>query len=59
MFMTSNLTYLSKCLGFGVFLEAECREVNACSEHLCLGQDTDSSNSVYLHFHVRVAVRVS
>ena len=42
-----------------MFLEAECREVNAVTENLGLCQDTHSANAVDLHFHIRIAIGVT
>lgn len=42
-----------------MLLEAKGGEMDAVAKHLRLGQDTDSTHSVELHFHVRVAVGVS
>jgi hypothetical protein len=42
-----------------MFLKAESREVHARAEHLRLGEDTDTSNTINLHLHIRVTVRVA
>lgn len=51
--------YLSKGLCFGVLLKGKGREMHSRPEDLCLGQDTDTADSVDLHLHVRVAKGVS
>lgn len=52
-------TYLAKTFGFGVLLETESREVDTRTEHFCLCQDTDTTDTVNLHFHVWVAVWIA
>jgi hypothetical protein len=42
-----------------MLLEAEGREMDASSEDLGLGKNTDTADAVNLHFHVWVAVGVS
>lgn len=42
-----------------MLLEAESREMDTRSENLGLCQDTDSSNTINLHFHVWVAKRIA
>jgi hypothetical protein len=42
-----------------MFLEAESREVHARAEHLRLGEDTNTSNTVNLHLHVWVTIRIT
>lgn len=42
-----------------MLLKGKGREMDSCSEDLCLGQDTDTADSVDLHLHVRVAKGVS
>jgi hypothetical protein len=51
--------YLSKAFRLRVLLKAEGREMDTGSEHLGLGQYTDTSDTVEFHLHVRVAVWVS
>lgn len=53
------MTYLAKPLSFGMFLKAERRKVHARAENLCFREDTNTSNPVNFHFHVRVAIRVA
>ena len=52
-------TDLSEALGLRVFLETEGREVDTVAEDESLGQNTDTTDTVNLHLHVRVAVRVA
>lgn len=51
--------YLAKPFGFRVFLETEGREMDAISEYASFGQNADTSDTVNLHFHVWVTVRVA
>jgi hypothetical protein len=50
--------YLSKAFGFGVLFEAEGWEMHSGTENLCFREDTDTTNTVKLHFHIRVTVRI-
>ena len=56
---SDSKAYLAKPFRLSVLLEAERREVAAIAEYLGLGQDTHAANTVKLHLHVGVAVRVS
>lgn len=51
--------YLSEALRLGVLLKTESRKVDAVAEDFSFGQNTDTTNTVDLHFHVGVAVRVA
>lgn len=51
--------YLSKSFCLGMLLEAKGREMDTGSENLGLGQNTDTSNSINLHFHIWITVGVS
>lgn len=42
-----------------MLLEAEGRKMHSTSEHLRLGQDTNTAYTINLHLHVRIAVWVS
>jgi hypothetical protein len=53
------MTYLAESFSLGVLLEAECREVHSRAEDLCLCQNTDTTDTVNLHLHVWVTVRVA
>ena len=53
------MTYLAKALRLGMLLKAESREVYTVAEDLRLGQNTDTTDTVNLHLHVRVAVGVA
>jgi len=53
------MTYLAKTFGLSVLLETEGREVNTRTEDLCLCQNTDTADTVDLHLHVWVTVRVA
>jgi len=53
------MSYFAKTFRFRVFLEREGGEVDACSEDLCLGQDTYSTDSVDFHLNVWVAVGIA
>lgn len=55
----SVITYLAESLGLRVLLETEGREMDAGTEDLCLGQDTDTTNTVDLHLHVRVTIGIA
>jgi hypothetical protein len=50
--------YLSEALRLGVLLKTESRKVDAVAEDFSFSQDTDTTNTVDLHFHVGVAIRV-
>jgi len=52
-------TYLAETLRLSMLLKAKSREVNTSAEHSCLGQNTDTTNTVNLHLHVRVTIGVS
>lgn len=52
-------SYLAKTLSLSVLLKAESREVHAASEYLGLRKNTDTSNTIDLHLHVGVTVRVA
>ena len=41
-----------------MLFEAESREVNAGPEDAGLGENADTANTINLHFHIRVTVRV-
>lgn len=51
--------YLSESLGLGMFFEAERWEMDACSKHASLREDTDTSNAIDFHFHIRITVWIS
>jgi hypothetical protein len=53
------VTYLAESFGLGVLLEAECGEMHSGAEDLCLCQNTDTTDTVNLHLHVGVTVRVA
>jgi len=38
-----------------MFLEAKGWEMDTRAEYPCLGQDTDTANTIEIHFHFRVA----
>lgn len=57
--MIMLVSHLSESFSLGVLLEAECREVHAASEDLGFRQNTHTADTVDLHFHVGVAVRVA
>ena len=57
--MQCKLSYLAKPFGLGVLLETESSEVHATSEDLGLCQNAHTSNTVNLHLHIRVTVRVA
>ena len=42
-----------------MLLEAKGREVDTSSEHPGLGQNANTADAVNLHFHIRVAIRIS
>lgn len=52
-------TYLAKPFGLSVLLETESREMNTGTKDLCLGQDTNTTDTVDLHLHIWVAVGVT
>jgi len=54
-----RLSYLAESFSLGVLLETESREVHATSEDLGFRQNAHSSDTVDLHLHVGVAVRVT
>jgi len=51
--------YLAEAFCFCMFFKAECREVNSRSEDFRFCQNTDTANTVDLHFHVGIAIWVS
>ena len=51
--------YLAETLRFCVFLKTERGKVNTSPEDFRLGKNADASNTINLHFHVRVAVRIA
>lgn len=53
------MSYLAKALGFGMLLEAKGWEMNASTEYPGLCQNTDTTNAIQFHFHVRVTVGVA
>lgn len=56
--MHNRATYLAESLSFCMFLEAESWEVNAMSKNASFGQNTDTSDTIDLHFHIWITVRV-
>lgn len=54
-----KLPYLAKPFGLGMLFEAECWEVDACTEDPGLGQDTDTANAVQFHLHVRITIGIA
>lgn len=52
-------SYLAKRFGLSMLLEAKGREVDARAKDPCLRKDTDPSNPVKFHLHVRIAIRVT
>jgi hypothetical protein len=53
------VTYLAKAFSLSVLLEAESGEVNTGAEDLCLSKNTDTTHTIYLHFHIWVAIRIA
>jgi hypothetical protein len=53
------MTYLAESFSLSVLLETECGEVHSRAEDLRLCQDTDTTDTVNLHLHVWVTVRVA
>lgn len=51
--------YLAEAFRLGMLFEAEGGKVNARPEHPRLGQDTDPTDTVDLHLHVRIAIGIS
>ena len=51
--------YLSETFGLCVLLKTEGWEVHAATKHTSFCQNTDTSDAVNLHLHVRVTVRVA
>lgn len=51
--------YLAETLGFCMLLETESWEMDTVSENASFGKDTDTSDSVDLHLHIWITVRVS
>ncbi len=51
-------THLAEALRFCVFLKAKSWEMNAWPEDLRFWQDTNTTNTIYFHLHVGVAVGV-
>ena len=51
--------YLAKRLGLGMLFEAESGKVNPRAKNSRLCKDTDTSNPIQFHFHVRIAIRVT
>jgi hypothetical protein len=54
-----HATYLAKAFGFGMLFKTESGEVGTLAEDLCFCENTDTSNTIDFHLHVRVAVRVA
>jgi hypothetical protein len=52
-------TYLAETFSLSMLLETESREVNTRAEDLRLCQDTDTTNTIDLHLHIRVTVGVA
>lgn len=53
------MSYLAESFCLSMLLETERREVAAGAEDLCFCEDTDTTNTVDFHFHVRVTVWVA
>lgn len=51
--------YLAKSFRFGVLFETKRREVHPGAEHASFGQNTDATNAVKIHLHIRVAVWIT
>lgn len=52
-------TYLAKTFSLSMLLEAESREVDTRAEDLRLCQDTDTTDTIDLHLHIRITVGVA
>lgn len=62
MYLSSHselATYLSKAFSLGMLFETESREVSTITENSRLGQNADATNTIDLHLHIRVAVRIT
>tara|TARA_R110002003_G_scaffold152_6_gene13629 strand:- start:11767 stop:12129 length:363 start_codon:yes stop_codon:yes gene_type:complete len=55
----STSTYLAETLGLSMFLKAECGEMDARSEDFGFCEDTNTTDTVNLHLHIWVTVRVA
>jgi hypothetical protein len=57
--LDGHATYLAKAFGFGMLLETESGEMGTLAEDLCFCKNTDTADTINLHFHVWVAVRIA
>lgn len=57
--MTGSKDYLAKAFCLSMLLKAKCREVYAGAENPCLREDTNTTNTIKLHLHIRITVRVT
>lgn len=51
--------YLSESFRLCMFFETERWEMDACSEHAGLRENTDTSNPIDFHFHIWITVWIS
>jgi hypothetical protein len=54
-----HATYLAKAFGLGMLFETESGEVGTLAEDLCLRKNTDTTDTINLHLHVWIAVRIA
>lgn len=57
--MAARVTYLAEAFGLSMLFKTKRGEVYTLSEDLRLSKNANTTNTVDLHFHVRVAVRIA